>query len=331
MVDEAPPAATPPTATSLAGRRVLVTGGGGFVGSHLCRLCREAGGDVHAAGRSAPPPVAIEAGVRWWRADLSDLGAARGVVSAVRPEVVFHLAGHAHATRSLEAVVPTLASNLLGTVHVLVALAEWQESRGASEEGGQLHRVILTGSLEEPSGEAGAVTPSSPYAAGKFAAACYGRMFHRLYGMPVAVARTFMVYGPGGQDPKKLVPYVTTSLLRGEEARLSSGTRRVDWVYVEDVARGFIAAATAPGLAGETFDLGTGVATPVRDVAETIARMVGRAGRLEFGAVPERVMEQERVADVERTSSLTGWRPTVMLDEGLRRTVEWYRLRRDPS
>src|SRR5215207_5852978 len=119
MGDQAPPAATPPTATSLAGRRVLVTGGGGFVGSHLCRLCREAGADVHAVGRSAPKPGAVEDGVRWLRADLARLDAARGVVSAVRPEVVFHLAGHAHATRLLDAVVPTLASTLLATVHLL--------------------------------------------------------------------------------------------------------------------------------------------------------------------------------------------------------------------
>jgi UDP-glucose 4-epimerase len=313
MADEAAPAPM-----SLAGRRVLVTGGGGFIGSHVCRMCREAGAEVHAVGRSAPSAAAAD--VHWTRADLADLDAARRVVASVRPEFVFHLAGHAHATRSLDAVVPTLASNLLTTVHLLTALAE-EEASGNRH----LARIILTGSLEEPAGDASDATPSSPYAAGKCAAGCYARMFHRLYRTPVTVARTFMVYGPGQRDLTKLVPYVTTTLLRGEEARLSSGARRVDWVYVEDVARGFIAAASAPGLEGQTFDLGTGVATPVRAVAETIARIVGRPGRLALGAVPDRPMEQERVADVERTLSLTGWRPMVSLEEGLRRTVEWYR------
>jgi nucleoside-diphosphate-sugar epimerase len=149
-------------------------------------------------------------------------------------------------------------------------------------------------------------------------------MFHRLYGTPVAIARTFMVYGPGQRDLKKLVPYVATSLLRGEEARLSSGTRQVDWVYVEDIARGFMTAASAPGLEGQTFDLGTGVATTVRTVAEMIARDIGRTDHLALGAVPDRSMEQERVADVERTFALTGWRPAVTLQEGLWRTVRWY-------
>ena len=309
---------TPPAPSSLAGRRVLVTGGGGFIGSHLCRMCRDAGADLHAVGRSEQPPSDC-GGVHWTRADLADPDAARRVVAAAGPEIVFHLAGHPHATRSLDAVVPTLRSNLLATVHLLTALAEWQATQT-----GDLRRVILTGSLEEPAGMDNP-TPSSPYAAGKYAAGCYARMFHRLYGTPVAVARTFMVYGPGQPDLKKLVPYVTTSLIRGEEAQISSGTRAVDWVYVEDVARGFLATAAAPGLDGQTLDLGTGVATPVRAVAEMIARIVGRPGRLVVGAVPDRPMEQERVADVERTFSLTGWRPTVSLEEGLRRTVEWYR------
>jgi nucleoside-diphosphate-sugar epimerase len=308
-----------PAVTSLAGRRVLVTGGGGFIGSHLCRMCRDAAADVHAAGRAAAPP-SDAGGVHWTQADLADPDAARRLVATAQPEVVFHLAGHPHATRSLDAVLPTLRSNLLTTVHLLTALAEWQATQTH-----ELRRVILTGSLEEPAGAADDPTPSSPYAAAKYAAGCYGRMFHRLYGTPVAVARTFMVYGPGQRDLKKLVPYVTTSLLRGEEARLSSGTRRVDWVYVEDVARGFVAAATAPGLEGQTFDLGTGLATPVREVAAMIARIVGRPERLAPGALPDRPMEQERVADVERTFSLTGWRPAVPLDEGLRRTVDWYR------
>jgi nucleoside-diphosphate-sugar epimerase len=316
------PQAAERSATSLAGHRVLVTGGGGFIGSHVCRLCADAGGDVHAVGRSTRPARGLNAGARWWQSDLAEADAARDVVKSIRPEFVIHLAGHADARRSLDAVLPTLRSNLLTTVHLLTALAEWQAAEGP----GVLRRVVLAGSLEEPSSDSASTPPTSPYSASKQAAASYARMFHGLYGLPVAVARTFMVYGPGQRDVKKLVPYVTTSLLRGEEARLTSGSRLVDWVYVEDVARGFLAAAVAPGLDGGGVDLGTGVATPVRAVAEMVARIVGGSGRLSFGAVPDRPAERECVADVARTFTLTGWRAEVSLEEGLRRTVEGYRL-----
>ena len=90
-------------------------------------------------------------------------------------------------------------------------------------------------------------TPHSPYAAAKWAASGYGRMFHELYGAPVVILRPFMTYGPG-QAPSKLIPAVTLSLLRGERPKLSSGKARADWVYIGDVIEGFIAAAPHPEL-----------------------------------------------------------------------------------
>jgi UDP-glucose 4-epimerase len=133
-----------------------------------------------------------------------------------------------------------------------------------------------------------------------------------------------MTYGPGQLATRKLVPYVTLALLAGEPARISSGRRLVDWIYVDDVAAAFLAAGSAPAEAdGRTFDVGSGELTSVGEVAEEIRAIVGR-GELELGAQPDRPREQEPVADPEPSASVLGWRATTPLAEGLRRTVEWY-------
>jgi len=93
-------------------------------------------------------------------------------------------------------------------------------------------------------------------------------MFFALYQLPVVILRVFMVYGPGQGDLQKLVPYVITSLLKGETPRFTSGTREVDWIYVEDVVAAFLEAARAPGVEGATLDVGTGKLVTVRQVVE---------------------------------------------------------------
>lgn len=292
--------------------RVLVTGASGFLGARLCERLTAAGAVVAAVSRTARSERS--GGPRWLTGDLSNADHASRLVEASSPDYVFHLASHVYGARDLALVAPTFRDNLTTTVNLLTALAERS-----------CRRVVLAGSLEEPDpGEAFAV-PSSPYAASKFAASAYGRFFHALYGTPVAIARIFMVYGPGQKDLDKLVPYVALSLLRGESPGLSGGTREVDWIYVDDVVEGLAAMALADASDGRTVDLGSGELTTVREVAETLAGIVGGPAEPTFGALADRAMEQVRVADVEATRERIGWSPGVSLREGLSRTVDWCR------
>ena len=306
----------------LRGARVLVTGASGFIGRRLCRRLAEAGARVHGTGRSGE--LTSEELEGRSRGDLAEEGFARGLVEETRPDLVFHLASRVTGSRDPTAVLPTFHANLTSTVNLLVA---------AREAG--CRRLVLAGSMEEPEPDAGALpVPASPYAASKAAASAYARMFHALYGLPVVTARLFMVYGPGQRDPRKLVPYVALSLLRGERPRLSSGRRPVDWIYLDDAVEGLTALATAPGIEGERLDLGSGELVTVRDVAERlagIARSAGAAAELGLGELADRPLESVRRADAERTHERTGWTPTVPLDEGLRRTFEAYRRAREPG
>jgi nucleoside-diphosphate-sugar epimerase len=193
-------------------------------------------------------------------------------------------------------------------------------------------RLVLTGSMDEPQPDGNWPIPCSPYAAAKFAASAYGRMFHSLYRTPVVMLRLFMVYGPAQQDLKKLVPYVTLSLLDGHAPQLSSGVRRVDWIYIDDVVDGYVAAALSPAVDGSTIDLGSGELESVRSIVERLTAIVGTPGVVPvFGAVSDRPMEQERSANLALARTALGWGPRTELDDGLRRTVDWYRAWRGAS
>jgi nucleoside-diphosphate-sugar epimerase len=296
----------------LSGTVVLVTGARGFIGTHLCRRLAEVGAVVHGVSRQAPTAPADS--IAWQACDVSLLEQCRACFTSIKPDFVFHLAGHVSGSRQVAAVAPTFQNNLASAVNLLTL---------ATEVG--CRRIVLAGSLEEPPPGPEEPVPASPYAAAKSAASAYARMFHAVYQTPAVIARLFMVYGPGQRDLRKLIPYVTLALLRGETPALSSGTRPVDWIYVDDVVEGLLAAAVTPQLDGNAVDLGSGAMVTVREVVERLVRIAGSAIKPAFGAVPDRPMEQVRQADVARVKALTGWSPRTSLQEGLKSTVDWYR------
>lgn len=293
--------------SKLSGRRVLVTGARGFIGSHLCERLVKEGAEVHAVSRfSADRSGKSE---RWWRADLLDLADLKKLLDQVRPDVIFHLSGHVSAAPQIENVLPTFHSLLTSTVNLLTLCCDVG-----------CPKVVLTGSLTEPPPGSADSVPSSPYGAAKWTGAAYGRMFHLLYRLPVVITRPFMVYGPR-QNPSKVIPYTISSLAQGIVPKLSSGDWAADWIYVTDVIEGMIGAATAGDLEGCTVDFGCGKVIPIKEVVHRIITIMGAPVQPIFGELPNRPAEVLRVADVGYTHAKLGWKPTVSLDEGLAATV----------
>jgi nucleoside-diphosphate-sugar epimerase len=287
----------------------LVTGAAGFIGSHLIRRLPTLGTQVHAVSRR---PQRARAGETWHVADLSDAEATTRLFRSVRPSLLFHLASEVTGSRGDEVVRPTLESNLIGTVNVLAAAKEFAV------------KTVLTGSIEEPRPGNGQAPPSSAYAMAKWAATGYADLYHRLWGLPVTVLRPSMVYGPDQPDTSKLVPYVTLCLLRGQRPNLTKGSKLADWIYVDDVVDAFVSAGESDEAIGHAVDIGTGVSTSARHVVEKLHHIIGAGEAPEFGTVPDRTHDIPQVGDIEPAAAKLGWQPATSLDEGLRRTVNWY-------
>jgi len=298
-------------AKSILGQKVLVTGASGFLGRHLCRRLGQRGAEVFGISRSAQQEESFCH--RWFRADMGNLDSVEEVFKLAQPEVVFHLSGHGVGSPDLENVLPTFRNDLLTTVNALTVATQQR-----------VRRFIIAASLEEPQPGAADQIPSSPYAAAKWASGSYARMFYRLYGTPIVITRPMMTYGPG-QKPHKLIPYVTCALLQGQTPKLSSGNRGADWVYVDDVMDGMLAAAVTPGVEGCSIDLGSGVLVSIRDVVLQLTEIIGNGIAPEFGTLPDRPMEKVRIADIAEACKKLGWKQQTSLRAGLQQTVEWNR------
>ena len=294
---------------------VVVTGASGFIGTHLCQRLISDGHEVHGVSRAVR--FSQNGSMQWWQADLCDSEAARALLRNIRPRFVFHLSSRVTGSRELGEVVPTFQANLASTVHVLVSAVE-----------AGCERVVLAGSCEVPR-QIDSPIVCSPYAAAKCSSASYADMFRALFHISVVVPRIFMAYGPAQQDTQKVVPYTILSMLRGERPKLSTGRRLVDWIYIDDVIEGLTKAAFVAEIGQSTFDLGSGSLVSISSVVRQIAEIIDNGVEPDFGALPDRSLEHERVADTTFLERKFCWKPATSLRDGLRRTVSWFESSRD--
>lgn len=309
----------------LAGARVLVTGATGFIGSHLTRRLVAEGAEVHALTSTVSSVyptrlVDVRDRVRLHSGSLTDRSAMDVVAATARPDVVFHLGAYTHVGKSWDRVDECVQANVQGTVNLLQALAPRGYARFVNTGTSEIY-----GDVDVPFREDGPVNPVSPYSVAKYAAERYCRMFVQGRGWPVVMLRPFNAYGPW-QSPDRVIPEIIGRAVRGEPVRMTQGRQTREFNHVDDLVDGFVRAAVADGVVGEVLNLGCGEEVSMRDLATTLLRLLGDPVVPEFGALPDRPTEIWRMrADPGKAERLLGWRSTVPLEEGLRRTIEWYR------
>ncbi|HVA06302.1 MAG TPA: NAD-dependent epimerase/dehydratase family protein [Acidimicrobiales bacterium] len=308
----------------LKGKRVLVTGATGFLGSHVVtRLVAE---DAEVFGvSSSVSSVAPERldGVLdhmvLLEANLRDASSLTEVVRVARPELVIHQAAFTHVGKSFTRIDENIQTNIQGTANLLLAL-DGKYERFVNIGSGDVY-----GDAPVPFTEDGPVRPASPYAVSKYAAERFCRMFHVAYGWPIVCLRPFNVYGPQ-QSPDRIIPELIISALRGRDLKMTEGKQSREFMYVDDVADLFVRALTQPGIDGEVINVSRGEEVTIREVAETVLELMGNPVRALFGALDYRPTEIWRMfGDNTKARELLDWTPATTLTDGLQRTIAWYR------
>lgn len=315
-------------------KTVLITGGLGFIGTNIIRhLLVTTDYNILVldkatyAGRpeNLPDDRETQRRVRFVKGDITKRRIVEHCIK--QSTMVLHLAADTHAGRSLSRAFPTVMTNVIGTTILLESIEKFP-----------VERFILFSSSEVYGNQAPGVSmnenhplnPVSPYAASKLAADRLAYSFYLTKKLPVTVLRPFNAYGPY-QHPEKMIPLFITRLLKDQPVFLNHGGKQSrDWVYVQDHCRAveLVMKASPRKVKGEIFNIGTGEATTIREIAEMILKALRKDQsylRIVSSSLPE-TMGNIGISDKAR--NVLGWKPLVSLEEGIQKTVHWYQKNR---
>ena len=302
-------------------QRVLVTGSSGFVGRHLARRLRARGDEVHGLDL-VPPPADLATAIEHHAVDLREGKAVVTLLSDIAPEVIYHLGARSSVAVSMREPGEDVATNVLGTLQLALAAAEAGVGRLVFTSSGG---TVYGPEAPVPASEAAALHPQSVYGASKASAELYLGVVAQTTALEVSILRPANIYGPE-QDPHGeagVVAIFGQRMLAGAPVTIfGDGSQTRDYLYIDDAIEALLTAAATSRPA--TCNVGTGVETSTGRIFELLAALTG------YERAPVRAEQRPgdvaRVAvDPARARELWGWAPRVALEDGLARTVEWFR------
>ena len=312
---------------NLKNQTVLVTGGGGFIGSRLCERLVQSGATVRAFVRYTSraeigllrflePDILKK--IEIIRGDLRDFSAVEQASRGV--DIVFHLGALISIPYSYVHPVETVQTNVIGTLNILEACRK----SGAKLVHTSTSEVYGT-ALRVPIDEDHPLQGQSPYSASKIGADKLVESYFRSFGLPTVTVRPFNTYGPG-QSTRAVIPTIITQALAGGVVRLGNLDAIRDFTYLDDTVEGFLLTAQADTWNGETYNLGSGEEISIGAIAALIFRLMGKQAEIQLEKSrlrPEKSEVLRLISDNRKAKLELGWQPTVGMEEGLQRTIRW--------
>ncbi len=310
------------------GKQVLITGAGGFIGSHLTEKLVNQGAKVRAFvrynSRNDPGLLRLLSGDLWNEievisGDLRDLATIQKAMGKVSH--VFHLAALIAIPYSYLHPAEVVETNIMGTLNVLLAAREAQVTRVVHTSSSEVYGTAL----RVPIDESHPLQGQSPYSASKIGADKIAESFYAAYNLPVVTLRPFNTYGPR-QSTRAVIPTLITQALKNGTLHVGNLDAKRDFTYVDDTVEGFLKIASTPNIEGSTINLGTGTEIRIGDLAKKIISMVGKPIKIQVDPIrlrPEKSEVNRLLSNNKLALERLGWKPEVTLDDGLCQTMDW--------
>ncbi|MBF0540564.1 MAG: GDP-mannose 4,6-dehydratase [Nitrospirae bacterium] len=304
-------------------KRILITGGSGFIASHLTKRLLNEGADVTIITKynSVFENIRLSSvwdDIRVIEADLRNIDSLKQVKD-LKPQIIYHMSAYNHVGDSFLHVSEALTCNSNATANLFGAYKEFERFVyiSTSEVYGYQTSVPFTETMTP--------FPISPYSVGKYSGELYSKMMHHVYNLPIVIVRPFNTFGPY-QSPRAVIGEMMIKCLEGKEIKATEGKQTREFNYVENIVDGLLAAGIADKAIGEIINICAGCEISIKELITLIHKLTESSSELKFGAIPYRPTEIWRMyGDNTKSKEILKWSPKLTFEEGLKESIEWYR------